>query len=54
VILTHTRSEIIKDLKAKNAPKNLEILATANEEGKPKPIFWTTTEGKGRVFVSIY
>jgi putative heme-binding domain-containing protein len=33
--------------------KNIEVLATANEEGNPQPILWTTTEGKGRVFVSI-
>lgn len=33
--------------------KKMDVLATATEEGSPQPIFWTTTEGKGRVFVSI-
>ena len=33
--------------------KKIEVLATANEEGSARPIIWTTTEGKGRVFVSI-
>jgi putative heme-binding domain-containing protein len=31
----------------------MNVLATATEEGKSQPIFWTKTEGKGRVFVSI-
>ena len=33
--------------------KNINVLATAKEEGEEIPILWTTTEGKGRVFVSI-
>ncbi|MEX2564899.1 MAG: ThuA domain-containing protein [Cyclobacteriaceae bacterium] len=33
--------------------KNINVLATAEEEGKEIPMLWTTTEGKGRVFVSI-
>lgn len=33
--------------------KEINVLATANEEGSARPIIWTTTEGKGRVFVSI-
>lgn len=33
--------------------KEINVLATASEEGKDIPILWTTTEGKGRVFVSI-
>lgn len=33
--------------------KEINVLATANEEGNARPMLWTTTEGKGRVFVSI-
>lgn len=33
--------------------KEINVLATANEDGSPQPILWTTTEGKGRIFVSI-
>jgi putative heme-binding domain-containing protein len=29
------------------------VLATAVEENAPRPLFWTTEPGKGRVFVSI-
>jgi type 1 glutamine amidotransferase len=32
----------------------IEVLATANQEGKPWPIMWTFQKGKGRVFVSIF
>jgi type 1 glutamine amidotransferase len=32
---------------------NIEVLATAVEDGKPQPILWTRAAGKGRVFVSI-
>ena len=28
-------------------------MRTAVEEGKPWPLFWTRTQGKGRVFVSV-
>ena len=31
----------------------VEVLATGNEEGKPRPLLWTCERGKGRVFVSI-
>ena len=31
----------------------INVLATSSEDGKDQPILWTTTEGKGRVFVSI-
>lgn len=33
--------------------KEINVLATADEEGSARPMLWTTTEGKGRVFVSI-
>ena len=33
--------------------KEINVLATAKEERSDQPILWTTTEGKGRVFVSI-
>jgi type 1 glutamine amidotransferase len=31
----------------------VEVLATAEEEGKPWPMVWTFTKGRGRVFGSI-
>ncbi|WP_165251254.1 ThuA domain-containing protein [Paludisphaera soli] len=31
----------------------IEVLATAPEEGEPRPLMWTRSQGKGRVFVSI-
>jgi putative heme-binding domain-containing protein len=31
----------------------VEVLATAEEEGKPWPMLWTFQKGKGRVFASI-
>lgn len=34
-------------------PKRVEVLATTNEEGKPWPMLWTHTVGKGRVFCSV-
>ncbi len=34
-------------------PKKIEVLATAVEEGQPRPLLWTYERGKGRVFVSI-
>ena len=34
-------------------PKDVNLLATAEEEGKPWPMMWTVQKGKGRVFVSI-
>lgn len=33
--------------------KEVNVLATVKEEDKDRPMIWTTTEGKGRVFVSI-
>jgi type 1 glutamine amidotransferase len=33
-------------------PKD-RVIATAIEEKEPRPLFWTTEPGKGRVFVSI-
>ena len=33
--------------------KNIRTLATAVEEGKPRPLLWTHEQGKGRVFVNI-
>jgi putative heme-binding domain-containing protein len=34
-------------------PGRVNVLATGVEEGKPRPLMWTRTHGKGRVFVSI-
>ena len=31
----------------------VDVLATGDEEGKPRPLLWTREQGKGRVFVSI-
>ncbi len=31
----------------------VDVLATGMEEDKPRPLFWTREQGKGRVFVSI-
>jgi putative heme-binding domain-containing protein len=31
----------------------IHLLATGEEEGKPRPLLWTREQGKGRVFVSI-
>lgn len=33
--------------------KEINLLASGEEEGKPIPMLWTTQQGKGRVFVSI-
>jgi putative heme-binding domain-containing protein len=32
---------------------NLQLIATAAEEGVPQPLMWTREQGRGRVFVSI-
>ena len=32
----------------------IEVLATADQEGKARPIMWTFEKGKGRVFASIF
>jgi putative heme-binding domain-containing protein len=37
----------------KGDEKGIHVLATAPEEGKPRPLLWTRTQGKGRVFVNI-
>jgi type 1 glutamine amidotransferase len=34
-------------------PKQIKLMATSTEEGKPQPLFWTVERGRGRVFVSI-
>jgi putative heme-binding domain-containing protein len=34
-------------------PANVQVLASAVEEGAPRPLFWTRQAGKGRVFCSI-
>ena len=34
-------------------PASVEVLGTGIEDGRPRPLFWTRTAGKGRVFVSI-
>lgn len=34
-------------------PSSIEILGTGLEGGEPRPLFWTRSLGKGRVFVSI-
>jgi len=33
--------------------KQIRLLGSGEEEGSGQPLFWTTTSGKGRVFVSI-
>ena len=34
-------------------PKNIRLIATGVEAGKPQPLFWTMQPSNGRVFVSI-
>ncbi len=34
-------------------PGKIDVVATGVEEGKPQPLLWTRSHGKGRVFVSI-
>jgi putative heme-binding domain-containing protein len=34
-------------------PKRIQLLATAVEDGRAQPLFWTLEPSKGRVFVSI-
>ncbi|MBS0204916.1 MAG: ThuA domain-containing protein [Planctomycetes bacterium] len=34
-------------------PKQIQVLATGIEDGKPQPLFWTLEPSHGRVFVSI-
>lgn len=35
------------------APADVQVLATQVEDGQPRPLIWTRTVGRGRVFVSI-
>ncbi|HXG49590.1 MAG TPA: ThuA domain-containing protein [Methylomirabilota bacterium] len=35
------------------AGRQVEVLATAEEEGQPRPMLWTSVRGRGRVFGSI-
>ncbi len=34
-------------------PARVDVLATCDEEGQPRPLLWTREQGKGRVFCSI-
>jgi putative heme-binding domain-containing protein len=34
-------------------PARIDILATAPEDGQPRPLLWTRQQGRGRVFCSI-
>jgi type 1 glutamine amidotransferase len=34
-------------------PSQITLLGTGEEEGEPRPLFWTVERGRGRVFVSI-
>lgn len=34
-------------------PKQINLLGTSKEDGKPQPQFWTVDRGPGRIFVSI-
>ncbi|MDC0936787.1 ThuA domain-containing protein [Pirellulales bacterium] len=34
-------------------PSRITLLGTGDEEGAPRPLFWTIERGRGRVFVSI-
>ncbi|MEJ7780804.1 MAG: ThuA domain-containing protein [Daejeonella sp.] len=33
--------------------KEINVLATANEDGSDRPMIWTATQGRGRIFVNI-
>jgi type 1 glutamine amidotransferase len=33
--------------------RDVSLIGSGMEDGTPQPLFWTTTQGKGRVFVSI-
>ncbi|MEX2336088.1 MAG: ThuA domain-containing protein [Fulvivirga sp.] len=33
--------------------KEVNVLATVTEDGAPKPMLWTATAGRGRIFVSV-
>lgn len=35
------------------SPTDVQVLATQVEDGQPRPLIWTRTVGRGRVFVSI-
>ncbi len=47
----HFKDEIYTHLRG--PARNLEILATVEEKGRHEPVMWTTTYGKGRVFVNV-
>ena len=34
-------------------PASIDVLATSNEEGEPRPQLWTRVAGRGRIFVSL-
>ncbi len=34
-------------------PASVDVLGSGTEDGQPRPLFWTRSQGKGRVFVSI-
>jgi putative heme-binding domain-containing protein len=34
-------------------PAAIDVLGTAREDGAPRPLVWTRTQGRGRVFVSV-
>ena len=34
-------------------PASVDVLGTGEEDGQPRPLFWTRSKGPGRVFVSI-
>ena len=34
-------------------PRRVTVLATAEEEGEARPMFWTFEKGRGRVFGSV-
>lgn len=47
----HFKDEIYTRLRG--PVKNMEILATAFENGRHEPLMWTVKHGKGRVFVDL-
>lgn len=47
----HFKDEIYTRLRG--PVKNLEVLATARENGRDEPLMWTVGYGKGRVFVDL-
>lgn len=47
----HFKDEIYTRLRG--PVKNMEVLATATENGRQEPLMWTVRYGKGRVFVDL-